>query len=144
MKKLAREIYKLAWAVEHSATVKTADKWARFRDEEGHVFFIPYELTGKARFMHSPYTRRRAPRDGLFNVSTPPALEEAFGVTSGTKIAEKMVIFRCDDGRTFALPKDAVGTARFAWSPWDRSRAMRESLVNIPLSGKLEEAFELN
>ena len=141
MKKLARDIYKLAWEVEHAERV--AARWSRFIDDEGNNFYIPYDLTGKARRMYSPWTRRLSDREGIYNAPTPPELGEAYGITAGVKIAEKLVIFRCDDGRSFALPYDVVGQQRFAWSPWDRSRAKRESIVHIPLTGKIEEMFEM-
>lgn len=140
MNKLAQEIHTLAQRV---AGIKTAEKWVRFRDGDDHVFFIPFDLTDKARKMYSPYTRILSPRDGIYQLNAPPKLDEAFGVTSAMKYAENFVIFKTEAGQTFALPEDEVGTTRWAWSPWDRSRAQRDKKINVPLSGKLEDAFEI-
>ena len=138
MNKLAREKYKLSWEI--GTIHKTSDRWSRFRDEEGNVFFLPFELTDKSRRMYSPFTRKLSPRDGLFHLKAPPILEDAFGVNAS---AEKMVIFEDASGRSFALPRADVGSDMFVWSPWDKSRSKRVRMVTVPLSGKIEEVFDL-
>jgi hypothetical protein len=166
--KLAKEIYRLAQEVENgrneaagsvgfeahlrreasartAGAAKTAQKMVQFTDAAGNTFILPHELVGTSRWAYSPYDRSRSERSGVFNVQMTGKLEEAFSPTAGkaasVKTAEKMVQFRDDAGRTFVLPFDQVGQGRWAYSPFDRSRAKREGLLNITLSDKLEEAF---
>jgi len=165
--KLAKEIYRLAQEVENgknesagsagfeaqlrkqaktSAQNKTADRMVQYTDQAGNTFILPYDLVGTARWAYSPYDRSRAERSGVFNVQMTGKLEEAFGATAsektaGVKTADRMVQFSDDTGRTFILPYDQVGQARWAYSPFDRSRARRQGVLNVQLSAKLEEAF---
>ena len=60
---------------------------------------------------------------------------------ASVKTADRMVQFKDEAGHTFILPYDAVGNARWAYSPFDKTRAQREGVLNVQLSGKLEDAF---
>ena len=129
-----------------AAKAKTADKMVQFTDEAGNTFILPYDAIGTARWSYSPYDRSRAQRSGVFNVQLTGKLEEAFGPTAaaktaGAKTADRMVQFRDGEGHTFILPYEQVGQARWAYSPFDRSRAQREGVLNVQLSDKLEEAL---
>ena len=55
-----------------------------------------------------------------------------------------MVRFQDESGRTFILPMDDVGYARWAYSPWERTRAKRLDIINVQTTGKLEKALGLS
>lgn len=127
-----------------ATTRKTADRMVQFTDGAGNTFILPYEQVGTSTWAYSPYDRSRSKKTGIFNVQMTGKLEDVFATdakVAGVKTAERMVQFKDSTGRTFALPYDQVGTARWAYSPYDRSRAQREGVMNVQLSNKLEEAF---
>lgn len=53
--------------------------------------------------------------------------------------AEKVVKFTGADGKSFFVLLADVGTDRWAYSPFDRSRAERVGVINMSLSGAEEE-----
>lgn len=135
-----------AKAAEKTAATKTADRMVQFTDGAGNSVILPYEAVGNARWVYSPFDRSRAERSGVLNVQLTGKLEDAFGPVASdkaasVKTADRMVQFKDEAGHTFILPYDAVGNARWAYSPFDKTRAQREGVLNVQLSGKLEDAF---
>ena len=158
--KLAKSIYSLAMEVENGknesaggagyeaqqrkeARDKTAERMVQFQDSSGNIFLLPYSLVGASTPIYSPYDRSRAERLDILNVSL-TGKAEVFSPTSSTKVAKKMVRFQDESGRTFILPMDDVGYARWAYSPWERTKAKRLDIINVQTTGKLEKALGLS
>jgi len=137
---------KAATKMVDASAIKTADRMVQFQDDAGNSFILPFAEVGNATWAYSPFDRSRAKRQGYLNVQMSGKMEDAFGPTANVKeaaikTADRMVQFKDEGGHTFLLPYESVGTARWAYSPYDRSRAQRSGMINLQMTGKLEEAF---
>lgn len=112
--KLAVDLYKLAWSIEHAT--RTATKYIKYKDPQGYTVMVPADLG--VDWLYSPYNQQKSTQVGTFALKT---LKEA-------RVAAYMVKFRDSCGRTFLLAESDVGDAAWVTSPWDRTRAQREEL----------------
>ena len=143
-----------------AAQQKNAEKMVQFQDPAGNTFMLPYSIVGNAMWMYSPYDKSRAERTGYVNLTLTGKAEEVFlssetpekaeeeveeeaKTAARNKTADKMVRFQDAAGGSFVLPHEDVGYARWAYSPWDRSRAERQDIINVQITGRLEEALGL-